>query len=208
MKKGLTLIELIFTIVIISFVFSVIPKIFQVSNESLTFSSKEDALFNMYAQIMDIVIKEYDEENTKYDDILLSGESSVLECNTTTGYRIGGFRGSRNCFNKVNESDIGLDSDEPPRDDIDDYDGLNYQISSGHKDYNLSVTVGYTDDNISYDYSNQKSDFNFTNRSDNTKSNIKRVYVRVFESNSDKNISSIYYDSANIGHIRIKSVIW
>ena len=206
MKKALTLIELIFTIVIISFVFTVIPKMFQVSNQSLSFSSKEDALFNMYSQIMDIVIKEYDENNTKYDDILLSGEDSVLECNSTTGYRIGGFKGSRNCFNKVTDSSIGLDDNEPPRDDIDDYNGLNYQIYSGHKEYNLSVSVGYTDDNISYDYSNQKSDFNFTTRSDNTPSNIKRVYVRVFT--DDKNISSVYYDSANIGHIRIKSILW
>ena len=206
MKKGLTLIELIFTIVIISFIFSVIPKIFQISNQSLAFSSKEDALFNMYSQIMDIVIKEYDENNTQYDDILLSGENSVLECNSTTGYRVGGFKGSRNCFNDIGESSIGLDANEPPRDDIDDYNGLNYQIYSGHKEYNLSVSVGYSDDNFSYDYSNQKMDFNFTNRSDNTASNIKRVYVRVFD--KDNNISSVYYDSANIGHIDIKSIVW
>ena len=206
MKKALTLIELIFTIVIIAFVFSVIPKIFQITNKTLSFSSKEDALFNMYSQIMDIVLKEYDEENTKYDDILLTGNSNVLECSTTTGYRIGGFKGSRNCFHKVYESNIGLDSNEPPRDDIDDYNGINYQIFSGNKEYNLSVTVGYTDDNFSYDYSNQKVSFQFTNRSDDVKSNIKRVYVEVLDKN--RIISSIAYYSANIGHIEIKSVLW
>jgi len=67
MKKALTLIELIFTIVIITFTFMVIPKIFQISNKTLSFSSKEDAIFNMYSQMMDIVLKEYDENNTKYD---------------------------------------------------------------------------------------------------------------------------------------------
>jgi len=205
LKKGLTLIELIFTIVIISFVFTVIPKMLQVSNESLSFSSKEDALFNMYSQMMDIVVKEYDENNTKYDDILLSGEDSVLECNSSTGYRIGGFKGSRNCFNKVDESNIPS-SPKRPFEALEDYNGLNYQISSGHKEYNLSVTVGYTDDNISYDYSSQKANFDFDNRSNNTKSNIKRVFVRIF--NNDNNISYIVYDSANIGHAIIKSVLW
>ncbi len=206
MKKALTLIELIFTIVIIAFVFSVIPKMFQTTNKALAFSSKEDALFNMYSQMMDIILKEYDEMNTIYDDILLSGNSNVLECSTTTGYRVGGFIGSRNCFHKVYESDIGLDANEPPRDDIDDYNGLNYQIFSGNKEYNLSVTVGYTDDNFDYDYSNQKLNFQFTNRSDDTKSNIKRIKVEVLNGNNE--ISSLIYYSANIGHIEIKSVKW
>ena len=206
MRRALTLIELIFTIVIISFVFTVVPKMFQISNKSISFSSKEDALFNMYAQIMDIVVKEYDENNTEYDDILLSSKDSILECNTTTGYRVGGFRGSRNCFNQIDESSIGLDSDEPPRDDIDDYNGLNYSIISGHKEYNLSIVVGYSDNWNTGDYSDNKLEFNFTNRSDNNTSHIKRVYVRVFD--EDENISSVYYYSANIGHIEIKSIIW
>jgi len=207
MKKGLTLIELIFTIAIIAFVFSVIPKMFQTTNKALAFSSKEDSLFNMYSQIMNIILKPYDKKNISYNDILLTGQNSVLECNSSTGYRDGGFIGSRNCFNKQYESDIPS-SPVIPEEDIEDYNGLNYQISSGNKEYNLSVTVGYTDDwnNSNYDYSNQTLDFNFTNKSDNTKSQIKRVYVRVF--NKDKNISSIYYDSANIGYVEIKSVQW
>ena len=206
-KRGLTLIELIFTIVIIAFVFSVVPKMFQTTNKSLAFSSKEDALFNIYSQMMDIILKEYDEKNTMYDDILLTGNNnSVLECNTTKGYRIGGFIGSRNCFHKVYESNIGLDANEPPRDDIDDYNGLNYQIYSGNKEYNLSVSVGYTDDWNKSDYSEQNLNFNFTNRSNDNKSNIKRVKVTVLSGN--KEISSLVYDSANIGHMEIKSVQW
>ena len=201
----MTLIELIFTIVIIAFVFTVIPKLFQISNKSLSFSSKEDALFNMYSQIMDIVIKEYDEKNTKYDDILLSGKNA-LECNTSSGYRTGGFIGGRNCFDKVYESDIGLDDNEPPRDDIDDYNGLKYDIYSGHKKYTLEVNVGYTDNWNENTYSDRKLEYNFTNRSDNNKSQIKRVYVKVLDNN--KTISSIYYYSANIGHATIKSVKW
>jgi len=150
LKKALTLIELIFTIVIITFTFTVIPKIFQISNKTLSLSSKEDAIFNMYSQMMDIVLKEYDEENTKYDDILLSGNVGILECNTSTGYRTGGFTGSRNCLNKVNENSIGVDTGEPPYDDIDDYNGTDYNIKSGHKIYEIKIDAGYTDNWSSY----------------------------------------------------------
>ena len=59
MRKSLTLIELIFTVVIISVVFTVIPKIIYVSNKSLEFSKKEDAIFNLMSKIMDISLKEY-----------------------------------------------------------------------------------------------------------------------------------------------------
>ena len=154
---------------------------------------------------MDIVIKEYDEENTKYDDVLLSG-TNALECNTSTGYRIGGFSGDRNCFNKINESDIGLDVNEPPRDDIDDYDGLKYDIYSGHKKYTIEVKAGYTDNWNENTYNDKILEYNFTNRSDNNKSQIKRIYVKILDNNST--ISSIYYYSSNIGHAVIKSIKW
>jgi len=205
-KKALTLIELIFTMVIIAFTFSVIPKMFQASNKSLETSSKEDGLFNMYSKMMDIVLKEYDEENTKFDDILLSGNSGVLECNVTTGYRVGGFKGSRNCFMRVVESDIGPDANEPPYDDIDDYNGSEENITSGNKEYELNISVGYTDNWSSSNYNGSNLEFNFTNTSDNTYRHIKRVEVKLIQNN--RIISSLIYYSANIGHTTIKSIIW
>jgi len=204
MKKALTLIELIFTILIIAFTFTVIPRLFQISSNSLSIDSKEDALFNMYSQMMDIIVKEYDENNTLYDDILLTGQKA-LECNASTGYRVGGFVGGRNCFDKVYESSIPS-SPTQPFDAIEDYNNLEYNISSGHKVYTLIVTVGYTDNWDENNYSDKTLEFNFTNRSDNNKSQIKRVYVKVLDNN--KTISSIYYYSANIGHAIIKSVKW
>jgi len=209
LKKGLTLIELIFTIVIIALVFTVIPKIIYVSNKTLEFSSKEDALFNMMSKVMDIVLKEYDEENTKYDDILLVNDppKNVLDCNASSGYRIGGFEGSRNCLNKIFESSIGKDSGEPPYDDIDDYNSKEENTTSnGKKTYTLKITAGYTDEWNSSNYSSKTLNFQFTNKSNNTKTNIKRIAVTV--SNNEKNISSIVYYSTNIGHSKIESVQW
>jgi len=208
-KKALTLIELIFTILIITFTFMVIPRMFQASNEVLNYSTKEDAIFNMYSQMMDIVLKEYDENNTKYDDILLTGNAEVLECNPSTGYRVGGFRGGRNCKNDVWEDDIGPDENETSiedYDDVDDFNGTDYNISSGNKEYEINITAGYTDNWHINNYSNTDLEFNFTNISDNNFSQIKRIEVKVLHNN--KVISSIRYYSANIGHIKVKSVQW
>jgi hypothetical protein len=206
MRKALTLIELIFTMVIIAFTFSVIPKIIEVSNKSLEFSKKEDAIFNMMAKMMDISLKEYDENNTFYDDILLTGNSNVLECNTTTHYRIGGFVGSRNCINNVFESDIGPDANEPPYDDVDDYNDYNEKVNKGHTVYDINISVGYTDEWDENDYSDNTLNFNFTNTSSDNFSNIKRINVKVYHNN--KLISSVKYYSANIGHVKIGSVLW
>ncbi|GAX87073.1 conserved hypothetical protein [Lebetimonas natsushimae] len=190
--------------VIIAFTFSVIPKIIEVSNKSLEFSKKEDAIFNMMSKAMDISLKEYDEENTKYDDILLTGNSNVLECNISTNYRTGGFKGGRNCINHIMESDIGSDSNEPPFDDVDDYNGYNEKVKNGHTTYDIHVTAGYTDEWNSYN--NDNLNFIFTNRSNNTKTNIKRIEIKVSQKNHI--ISSVKYYSANIGHIKIGSVLW
>jgi hypothetical protein len=190
--------------VIIAFTFTVIPKIIQISNKSLEFSKKEDAIFNMMSKAMDISLKEYDEQNTNYDDILLTGNSNVLECDTTTSYRIGGFKGSRNCIHDIYESDIGSDSDEPPFDDVDDYNKYSETLKYGHTSYDLNVTVGYSDEWSSYN--DDTLDFTFTNRSDNTKSNIKRIEIKVSQNNNL--ISSVKYYSTNLGHIKIGSVLW
>jgi prepilin-type N-terminal cleavage/methylation domain-containing protein len=210
MKKGLTLIELIFTIVIIAAVFTTIPKIIYVSNKSLEFSKKEDAVFNMMSKIMDISLKEYDEQNTVYDDVLLTGRTPplYLDCNSTTGYRIGGFAGGRNCKNAVLESSIGKDAGEPPYDDVDDYNGVEENTTkNGRTAYTLNITAGYTDEWGKNDYdANGNLNYHFTDTSNDVKTNIKRVSVRV--SYNDKNISSVTYYSANIGHMKINGIQW
>jgi len=192
--------------VIIAFTFTVIPKIIQVSNKTLEFSKKEDAIFNMMSKMMDISLKEYDYNNTIYDDILLTGNNNILECNTSTDYRIGGFTGSRNCINDIYESAIPNNSGDEEYDYIEGYNGYSDTLTNGHTTYSLNVTVGYTDEwNASY-YNNTDLEFNFTDRSNNNFSNIKRIEVVI--SSNDKNISSIKYYSSNIGHVKIGSVLW
>jgi type II secretory pathway pseudopilin PulG len=208
MKKALTLIELIFTIVIIAAVFTVIPKIIYISNKSLEFSKKEDAIFNMMAKMADISLKEYDYNNTKYDDILLVNDppQNILDCNASSWYRIGGFKGSRNCKNSVFESSIPVNN-SGEYDYIEGYNGVEQNTTtSGRITYTLSVKVGYTDEWDESAYNNDTFSYQFTNTSNNTKTNIKRIHILVKQDN--KIISSINYYSANIGHIKINGVIW
>jgi len=215
MKKSFSLIELIFTIVIIGLIFTVIPKIMYVTSQSFNFTLKEDGLFNMMAKAMDISVRETDENNTDSDDILLGGENQELECNTATDLRIGGFYGGRNCEHDKYLSDIKVDdgeNSEDDYDDVDDFNGteMNSTLLSGQIKYVIYAFVGYSDDNFSYDYDNHSLDFNFSTRQNDTKSDIKRTYLvlNVRNKGQDKNISSMQYFSANIGHMYIESRQW
>jgi hypothetical protein len=98
---------------------------------------------------------------------LLTGNDNILECNATTNYRIGGFKGSRNCIDDEYESSIGLDDDDSP-DDVDDYNSSDYnheEISYGHTTYDINITVGYTQEWNQDNYSDESFEFNFTNDS-------------------------------------------
>jgi len=218
LKKSFSLIELIFTIVIISLIFTVIPKIIYVTNLSIGYSMKENGVFNMMAHIMDISLKEWDENNTADsshpDDILLTGNSNVLECDTSSGYRIGGFIGSRNCKNDMNISHIGVDANETDSseyDDIDDYNGTEENASEENYEgrYKLYDIVTYTKEwnSSNYNYDTQSLDFNNSNQVAD-KSNIKYIDVILEDGRSDKNISRARYWSANIGHMYIESRQW
>lgn len=100
MKKGLSLIELVFTIVIIAVVFTVIPKIVLALSKSDEFTVKQDAVFNGMTMMQMISRLAWDENSTNNNDILQTA-SINFNCSSTTHYRVGGFRGSRNCENNV-----------------------------------------------------------------------------------------------------------
>jgi len=187
MRNGLTLIELIFSMVIISIVFSIVPKIIFASNKSIQTSVKEDAIFNAYTMLGSIVKLDWDENTNVHGEILKTdlNQGTVNDCNET---RIGGFIGSRNCKD-------GNDSASPIAqedwNDIDDYHSYENNLSK----YKLNVNVAYVDSN-----------YNATAGT----SELKEINVTV-ESNSAKTAgfkSSFFYHSANLGLIQIKKEIW
>jgi len=221
MKKSFSLIELIFTIVIIALVFTTVPRIIYTTNETFKFTLKEDGIFNMMAKMMDISFREWDENDTNSYDILLTGNSNVLECNSSHNppIRIGGFYSgydySRICPNNLYISQIGTDGDENSEedyDDIDDYNNTNTNATKkGKTRYILYITNGYSNEwnNNNYNYNTQTLNFNFSNNQNIDKSNIKMTKITLYDKKYNKNISNARYWSANIGKIGyIESEQW
>lgn len=220
MKNSFTLIELIFTIVIIALVFTTIPKVIYSTNLTIKFTLKEDGLFNMMSNMMDVLTQEWDENNTKYYDILVTGNQNVLECNSSANpaIRIGGFYSgdlySRICPNDENISHIGTDAGETSEedyDDVDDYNGTETNATkNGNTRYQIYTNVEYVSEwnKNDYDYNNQSLNYKFSTTTEN-KSNIKFIQNTLHDNKYDKNISHAKYWSANIGLIpQIESEQW
>ena len=202
MRRGLTLIELIFSMVIIAFAFTIFPKILQISAKTSNTTLKEEAMYNAAALMGFVKNLPWDEQNTKEDDILLvDGGLSELECEYSFGgepiYRQGGFVGSRNCAHRLHASSIGGNG-ESEADDIDDLSGRVIKASNlyGNREYNLSIQVGYTQD--------------FTATPATTSTNTK--YIKITATPARKELSGAFspfwYLSYNIGQIRVNRLSW
>ncbi len=180
MRRALTLIEMIVTILIIAVVFTVVPKIIFASNKAMALSMKEDGLFHAYVLIGSISRLAWD-ENT-----LVAGKILNTTSHTCNDYRVGGFLGSRNCIGSaLTASSIGSDGGDA--DDIDDYDG--YLEAIGSNRYNLSSNITYTSTQEL-----KKISVIVTSHPDNKR-------MPNFQ-------SSFFYDSANLGHVQIKKEQW
>ena len=192
MRRALTLIELILSIIIIGLVFTVIPKIIFSLNRGFSLSMKEEALYSAASMLGHISVLPWDQHTIETEGGILS--AGGIECNSTTGphnegfYRVGGFIGSRNCIGWQDNSDWKpTDSIDTANgyDDIDDYDSYGERVDGRRNSYDINVTVSRDRD-------------------------IKSVTVRVSSANSGKESfsSSFIYQSANIGWSRINSEIW
>ena len=221
MKKGFSLIEMIISLVVISIVFMVIPKIIFTLNKAENFAIKEDAMFNGIS-LMSIISKlPWDENNTENMDIL-QVNSGINECNSSNPlpfHRVGGFIGSRECNNSgflSSSSVIGMDLDSFYN-DIDDYDNFN-QVTlnqiTGNSQYGFDVNVTYLMDNIMvYDYTNQSAILELNATTSPNSTNIKRVKMSVTyqgarDSERNSSIASFNYYSPNIGQVYLHKGAW
>jgi hypothetical protein len=221
MRRGISLIELIFTIVIIGVVFTVIPKIVLALNKSDEFAIKQDALFNGITITQMISRLSWDENSVNNNDVLKAGSNPFLECNATTHYRIGGFIGSRNCdeFNNTKQASDSLlfglnDSNENSYSYFDDVDDFNAQSidanTSNGKKYGLHVNVAYISDTIDYSFA-QKAIINLTTSPTPT-SNLKLIDVNVTyqgkRGEANTPITQFSYISSNIGKFFLAKRTW
>ncbi len=207
MRRALTLIELIFSMVIIALAFTVLPKILQVSAKHAVTMLKEEAMSDAVAMVGFAKSLPWDEQNTQSDDILHTdaAASNRYKCDSTTHYRVGGFAGSRGCFQNLSASTIGSESGESDPDDLDDFNGLTKSISNanGTRRYTIKVRVCYVDDTM--------EPFANKCRSGST-SDIKYLAVSVAPQTKQqllgKTIASFWYFSSNIGQIHINRRPW
>lgn len=220
MRKGISLIELIFTIVIIAVVFTVIPKIVLALNKSDEFAIKQDALFNGMTMTQMISHLSWDENSTNSNDILSTTSVNVqFACDATTYYyRKGGFRGSRNCIDSngtLSANPIGKDGVEMDIYTFNDIDDFNAQPvdanTSDGKKYGLHVEVKYISDKIDYSTS-QRAIINLSKIPETSTTNLKLVDVNVTYQGkrgaSDTPITQFSYVSANIGKFFLAKRTW
>ncbi len=185
MRKGLTLIELIFSMVIIAIVFTVIPKMIFASNKTLALSVKEDGLYEAISLVGSISRLPWDENTINSGGKILGTSANTNECYSSTGYRIGGFIGSRNCIDSdYNKSTSGQENGDDDYNDIDDYVDYDENSTQG-RDYNLKVDIIDSVDNI------------------------KQIKVIVKGGAKTGNFqTSVFYESANLGYIKINKRAW
>ncbi len=215
MRKGLTLIELIFSMVIIGIVFTVIPKLIISMNQSAQLTVKEEAMFNAMAMMGAIINLPWDNNNTQNDQILNVTDGVLnYDCNISNakggalGYRQGGFVGGRDCralqdgtydFNA--SASLGQESANEFN-DIDDYHGNVVTTSACTNLYELSSTVKYV---------NEDTDIN-TPAGKTSNAKMISVKVKYADTNkfakTSKCITNLNYTAYNLGNIHINSRSW
>ncbi len=213
MRRSLTLLELIFSMVIIAVAFTVFPKIVQMSAKSSKYTLKEEAMYNALTLLGLVKNLPWDEENSEYDDILITKSTTVYECSHSFGgsdkiYRQGSFVGSRNCLHQRGATaTLGLE--EATYDEADDLDDFaNYSIvtknRNGTRRYRLEAKVYYIKDLT-------PSEESFSSDAVSNVTNLKYIEVNATPLTKAKdigNIAKFWYISSNIGQLRIFSAPW
>jgi len=204
-RDAFTLIELIFSMVIIAIAFTVLPKMLQLATKSSKQNLKEEGLYSAVALMGLIQSTAWDERNTRYDDILIvKNGHTAYNCSKITGYRIGGFTGSRNCKNEQNASTVlGPDADDNNiPDDMDDFTAYNAQNFNSSRAYKLTVSTRYVQDPAPA----------FSTTSSTQPTNTKYITIDVNATSRQSvlgnNIARFYYFAENIGQMQVNKRAW
>jgi prepilin-type N-terminal cleavage/methylation domain-containing protein len=218
MKKAFTLIELIFTIVIMAGVFAVIPKILNMTNKSDSIALKQDALLQAVSLTNIASFLAWDEQNTQNIDILQTTTDNNHCDSAGTHMRSGSYKSQngRVCEQTLNASTIGSDGESSymEYDDIDDFNGSDIDVntSTNKAKYKIYTSVDYLLDDATIFVENGNKltiDLNKTTKSTNY-TNIKKFKAKVgyVGRGIDHNITSFRYFSANLGTFTLNSRAW
>ena len=229
MRRGITLIELIFTMVIVAIVFTVIPKIMFALSKSDSFSIRQDAVFNGMSLVKMVSDMPWDKNNTNSIAILgdTNSTTSLFDCNTTSGYRIGGFKGGRNCEDDLNATAIhvGIVNGDAifDIDNIGDFNltqlEANTTFSTNARNYEINVSIDYISDKNGSDgdsvfvYGDQACTVKLQNahKVSSGFTNLKEINATVYYRSGNrpiKQLTQFYYTSANIGLFTLHKRVW
>ena len=207
MRRALSLIELIFTIVIIAIVFTVIPKVVLSLNKADSFAVRQDALFNGVSMVNMISKLPWDEANTQSSDVL-HVDSSNFDCNTSTFRRVGGFIGSRNCEQNLTSS-LGTNG-ESGYENYNDLDDFRSENNITAEPYRLETKVVYLGD--SFTTNGTKITFDLSSSSEtNSSTNFKKLDITVHyagKRGEDRQLTQFGYISSNIGQMILNKRSW
>lgn len=207
MRKALSLIELIFTIVIIAIVFTVIPKVVLSLNKADKFAVRQDALFNGVSMVSMISKLPWDEANTVSSDVL-HVDSSNFTCSTSTFRRAGSFIGSRNCDQNLT-STLG-NNGETSYEEYNDIDDFISENNVTAEPYRLETKVVYFQDDFTR--VGTKITFDLSNSSEtNTSTNLKKLDITVHyagKRGEDRQLTQFGYVSSNIGQMILNKRSW
>ena len=215
--RGFTLIEIIFTIVIMAGVFAVIPKILMIASKNESFAMKQDAYLNAISLTKLASSLAWDEVNTQSLDVLTTANSPILCDNTTQFIRKGSFlsTNARSCNDALSASTIA--SEEGTNyldfDDIDDFDKTTTNVTeNGVNRYMIDTNVTYLDPHIAFATNTMTIDLN-ASITTATSANLKKL-VTTIKYNGKKavqhgrQIATFHYISANIGQFTLNKRDW
>ena len=218
MKRGFTLIELIFTIVIMAGVFMVIPKILMIANKNDSFAMKQDAYLNAISLTKLASSLAWDENNTESISILHTSLNDV-DCNSSTHYiRKGSFLAAhgRTCHDNLLASMIGSDAGEDDYqlfDDIDDFNNTQINTTAeGSNLYKIETSVGYITPTLTT--TGKDLTIDLYNATDTTASSNLKKLTTTIKYNGKKavkhgqSIATFSYISANIGQFTLGKREW
>ena len=200
MKRGFSLIEVIISILIISFAFFVLPLLFLHNNDEALNIKKERSLFYEYDIIKIINLRPFDQNNTvnsnTFYEVLQNNGNPALKVP-----RIGKEELNNNPYREGTTdytlSSIGLDKNDNPEDpstfnDIDDFNDYNFTVNNQvyHvKVFYINDNANYSDNNITFSPSDTKVS--------NHTTNIKEIEVSTIALDGTKLVSR--YFACNIG---------
>ena len=214
-RGGFTFIELVVAIVVIAIALMSVPLLLSQASKSDEFSINQEAILAGATKIGNILTYPWDDKlvgslTVKHILDVTNGDSELDRYpNNASTRRIGNFKADFRRKFDTNQTFasavLGLtgDTNTTAYNDIDDFNGITESITGGGvgdylKDFNLTTTVKYIDDNATYS-SSPTLTMSIDTTAATASTNLKMVEVKVVDTTNNEHITTFRAFSANIG---------